>query len=495
MKAVVVSNAAHTLSYSLIALQEMNLAHNYPIIFWNTACLIVDSAGIVYDDDEDADEVSEQDNTQEQEEVENQDVEEWEGEVVSEENKQLEKKKKKIKTVDYGKVATAIGNFKKFGISIAPPDINSSSFTFTPVVETNTILYGLRGITRVSTDLVKTIMEQRPFNSLEDFLSRVKVDCVSMVNLIKCGAFDSVENKSREQIMDVYIAKISDHKDKVSLQNLAELFQLNIIPADFNKQKALFSFNKYLKASKQGNYYMPDEKAMTYLNRHGCVDLLEDGVRLPCKSWDKVYAKQMSPLRDYIKEHSDTIANELNQRYLKATKEKYAQGNISKWEMESLSFYSHPHELTYCKRIFDDFFKMPEESIIEKTFTTKDGREIPIYRLYSIGGTVIDKNKLKNTITLLAKEGVVTIRVPKSMFATYDRQISFVKKDGKKVVAEKSWFSRGTLLIVQGYRRGQDFVPKAYKNSSLPAFSRIDNVTSSGHAEIQYERLEVEDEM
>ena len=46
MKVSVVCNAAHTLGYSLVALQEMNLAHKFPIIFWNTANLIVDSAGV-----------------------------------------------------------------------------------------------------------------------------------------------------------------------------------------------------------------------------------------------------------------------------------------------------------------------------------------------------------------------------------------------------------------------------------------------------------------
>ena len=39
-------NAAHTLAYSIVALQEMNLAFKYPIIFWNTANLIVDSGAM-----------------------------------------------------------------------------------------------------------------------------------------------------------------------------------------------------------------------------------------------------------------------------------------------------------------------------------------------------------------------------------------------------------------------------------------------------------------
>lgn len=38
-------NASHTHAYSLIALQEMNLAYKYPIMFWNCACLISDAGG------------------------------------------------------------------------------------------------------------------------------------------------------------------------------------------------------------------------------------------------------------------------------------------------------------------------------------------------------------------------------------------------------------------------------------------------------------------
>jgi DNA polymerase-3 subunit alpha len=38
-------NLSHTLAYSLIALQEMNLAYRYPIMFWNCACLISDAGG------------------------------------------------------------------------------------------------------------------------------------------------------------------------------------------------------------------------------------------------------------------------------------------------------------------------------------------------------------------------------------------------------------------------------------------------------------------
>ena len=43
----------HTVGYSTIAVQELNLAFKYPDIYWNTACLIVDSAGIEEEDEDD----------------------------------------------------------------------------------------------------------------------------------------------------------------------------------------------------------------------------------------------------------------------------------------------------------------------------------------------------------------------------------------------------------------------------------------------------------
>ena len=38
-------NSAHTLAYSIVGLQEANLAYHYPVIYWNTANLISDSGG------------------------------------------------------------------------------------------------------------------------------------------------------------------------------------------------------------------------------------------------------------------------------------------------------------------------------------------------------------------------------------------------------------------------------------------------------------------
>ena len=54
--------------------------------------------------------------------------------------------KKKNKSVNYGKISTAIGETQKKGIPVLPPDINRSSLIFTPDLERNSIVYGLKGM-------------------------------------------------------------------------------------------------------------------------------------------------------------------------------------------------------------------------------------------------------------------------------------------------------------------------------------------------------------
>ena len=105
----------------------------------------------------------------------------------------------------------------------------------------------------------------------------------------------------------------------------------------------------------------------------------------------------------------------LNQALYQEMFDKYASGSVSHWEMDSVSFYSHEHELIKSQRLYDDFFKLPEEPEVDYTFTSKDGNEIKMYKLRRIIGTVIDKNKMKNTVTLLTPTGVVNVKVYKNL--------------------------------------------------------------------------------
>ena len=483
-------NAAHTYSYSMIALQEMNLARFYPIIFWNTANLIVDSGGIQTEEVEDEDEGLD---VEPEAEEDDEDEEEWEEENEVTEGEKEDKKKEKTKSVDYGKVASAIGRFSSYGIKVSPPNINDSSYSFTPVVERNEILYGLRGITRLSTSTIKEIMEMRPFDSIEDFLERVKVNKIQMSNLIKCGAFDELVRLPREEIMARYIDMIADKKQRLTLQNMQMLINYNLIPEEMNFGKKVFLFNKFLKQQKKVEYYQLNESAINFIADNFSVDILRNGTELSAAKWDLIYQRAMDPTRNYIKEHKDEMLKALNDALYKEMFDKYALGSVSHWEMEAVSFYSHPHELADSQYLYDDFFRLSEEPEIDYSFIGKDGNEVRIYSLKKIIGTVIDKSKMKNTVTLLTPSGVVNVKIYKNQYAGFDKQLSERGADGRKHVKEKSWFSRGTLLMVQGIRRGQDFIPKKRKDSFYPIISKIVGIHDDGTLEFQTERVAIEE--
>ena len=189
-------NKSHTLAYSLIALQEMNLAYRYPIIFWNCACLINDAGGNEVEEDEESEveevEINWENNIEDfnLDEDDDDDDDEDEEEVVS-------KKKKKQKKINYGKISTAIGKMKMEGINVSPPDINYSVFTFSPDPQKNLIRYGLSGITGMGDDAIKAIIANRPYNSLDDLISKVKLKKPQIINLIKAGAFDEFGDSFR----------------------------------------------------------------------------------------------------------------------------------------------------------------------------------------------------------------------------------------------------------------------------------------------------------
>ena len=151
------------------------------------------------------------------------------------------------------KIATAIGKIKQSGVDVAPPDINKSTYTFSPDVESNTIRYGLSGITKVGEELVKSIMEGRPYTSLNDFTSRIRVSKPQMVNLIKSGAFDCFGD--RISVMREYIDSVSDTKKRITLQNMKMLIDFGLIPDEYDLERRVYNFNKYIKKLKLDNEF------------------------------------------------------------------------------------------------------------------------------------------------------------------------------------------------------------------------------------------------
>lgn len=484
----------HAFGYSLIALQEMNLAYHYPSVFWNCANLIVDSAGIdendefinLIDDFDPATENIEEDNSDDDDDE----------EMTKEEKEEI---KKQNKTVNYGKIASAIGKMMARGINVVLPDINKSEFTFTPDIENNSILFGIKGISRINNTIAKDIIDNRPYKNLDDFLNKVKINKIPTINLIKAGCFDGLENKDRIEIMNSYIDKISDKKKRLTLQNMQMLIREDCIPKEFINQVHVFNFNKYLKNFKDSINYILDERAMNFYEKKYDMDLIGQDEKgnfvIKQLDWDKIYKKEMADIKEELKTNEE-ILNNLNNKLFKGVWDKYAQGSISKWEMDSVSFYYHAHELAQIDKErygIVDYETLGEEPEVETVWTTKEGKEIPIFKLNRICGTVIDKNKTKNIVMLLTDTGVVSLKIYRAQFSKYDKQISVKdEQTGKKTIIERSWFKRGNKLMIAGIRRGDNFVPKVYKNNKQFEFpiELITDIDDCGLVTVAGERAE-----
>lgn len=479
----------------------MNLAYKYPIMFWNCACLINDSGGTEDEDEDDEAEIETEtpeeiyvnemeefspDDSEEDIEDSYDEDEDCDGYPVEVCKMKDGKKKKKTKTTNYGKISTAIGKMKSSGIDVATPDINFSSYTFSPDVNNNVVRYGLSGITRIGEDLIKEIINKRPYTSLSDFLSKVKINKPQMINLIKAGAFDSFGD--RVQIMHEYINTISDTKKRITLQNLNMLIDFGLIPDEFDLERRVFKFNKYLKKFKDGDYYILNNIAFGFYSNNFDLDNLEtdenaeSGFKIRQLKWDNIYQHHMNIIRPFVQKNNADLLSAVNNKLTEELWNKYCLGSISKWEMDSVSYYSHEHELAHFNgEPYEvvDFGLIPENPVVDRVIPIK-GKLVPILKLYRIAGTVLDRDKAKKTVTLLTTDGVVTVKIYGNQFADYDKQISERGADGKKHVIRKSEFSRGNKIIITGVRDGDFFRGKKYKNTPYHLLETIESIDDNG---------------
>ena len=472
----------HSLPYSFVGIQTIYLAINFNPIYWDTACLIVNSGSLEDNSEEEIVDIYE---------PEAQDLSEG---VVFIDLPDKKEKIRKTSSTDYGKVAKAIGDIRGAGIKVSLININRSDFGFSPDVENNQILFGLKGLLNVGDELVMNIIEKRPYISPRDFINKVKPTKQAMISLIKSGAFD--EMLERKMCMAWYIWETCDKKKRLTLQNMPGLIRYGLLPEDTDEQimaRRVFEFNRYLKAvcksAEMPGMYKLDERAINFLmeleeEKHIQYDGA-NGYYLSEKIWDKsVYQPWMDVFRKWIAANKDEILNNLNSTIFKEDWDKYAKnGNISAWEMEVLCFYYHDHELSNVNKEkygFVNFFELPEDPIVEKTFPTKNGGQGKMFKLFKICGTCIAKNKVKSTVTLLTTDGVVEVKFRKEYFSLFDKQISERDSDGTKHVVEKSWFNRGSMIIVQGYRSGDNFIPKKYATTGGHQLYKIEEIKSNG---------------
>lgn len=148
----------HSLAYSSIGYQSAVLSTLWNPIYWNTACLVVNSGSL---EETSAEVVSiyEKEDTEEYIYI---DLPDRKGKI-------------KEKTTDYAKVAKAIGDITKRDIKVSLIDINSSDYGFKPDVKNNAILFGMKALNGVGSDVIDTIIEHRPYTSFKDFLNKCPI--------------------------------------------------------------------------------------------------------------------------------------------------------------------------------------------------------------------------------------------------------------------------------------------------------------------------------
>lgn len=460
----------HSYSYSVIALQELNLNYFYPSVYWNTACLTVESAS-----DEDND---------------------------------------RAKNTNYGKIAKSIYKMKKFGVDVLPPDINKSEISFTPIEETNEILFGLGGIAKVNPSIAQQIIDNRPYINFDDFYNKnsYKGSLITksiMINLIKSGAFSSLNGSNPIPIMKWLCVYANPRKENLTMSNIDNAISLKInLPNDLVRA---YRFKKYViskqffycndaKFKSKKHYILEPKFARPYFEEKYIDKLKEevdyyyvdDNLIVVDKSLEKVMKDEMNQLKEVLKNQEiiDDYNKKLWQReYINMVKVE----DVNKWSFDSISFYANgKHELDgvnledYNVSKFSD---LPEEpQFIEKSNGKRKWKQYDISR---ICGTVLDRNDNNHLVDILTPDNeVVTVKFNGGQYAHYKQTIEI---DGIK---DTNWVSRGTMLMISGYKRGEDnFIAKKYKNTIFQhTVTKIESINEDKTLSLRLERLSEENE-
>lgn len=472
-------NASHCLAYSIVGLQELNLAYKYNILYWNTANLIVDSGA--YNE-------SSNDST------------------------------------NYGKIGTAIANIQKEGVKISFPLINSAGFSFEPDIVNQQIIFGLKGMNGINTEIAQKIVEMRPYTSIEDFCEKLIdtkiIKNAQMIKLIKGGCFTELHNKNRRVTMEWYIQNyLYEPIQKLTLAQLGKMKEKHIIPPEHKKAVQMLSLKSYIlddeglyklyidpdkKPLKRGyhdRWFLLDDNAQKYYRdffTEDCVvDVIDGYYVVSEKKIEKEAKSLLSGLRAWFTS-ADAI-NKYNWNTELELWEKHAAGSEAKWSMETLCYYDGEHELEHINETeygIVNFFDLPEEP---ETYSWQNRKvagkwkRVPKYKIVRVAGTVLHADNQHHTVSLLTKYGPCLVKLSKGHYSFYSKRISQINEDnGKKNVLEDSWLTRGNLLLISGIRRDDQFWPMVYNDTIYKhTINLIKKVNADGTLDLQVERTKV----
>lgn len=473
-------NASHALAYSICGLQCLNLCWKFPIIYWNTACLIVDSGSLEENEDN--------------------------------------------KGTKMDKIAVAITNMQKSGITIELPLINEAGFGFVPDVQNNRIIYSLKAISGVGEDAARAIIQNRPYISMDDFYERMLdtklIKPMQMIQLIKAGSFTVLHDFDRTLTMLDYIEKyMVNVKYQLTFANLKNIVSYGLIEDEHMKElarvpafmdyvlhktricKVIETTNTKRKLPKCGyfdRWLSLDEISQPFFKEIFSEDSIVGVAGEYYVVSEKAFLKECEKLKDELSQwfNQPEVVARYNQKAIDAVYQEKAPGTVSAWEMNALNYYYGKHELANVQNDLygiEDFYSMPEDPMPYDYYPRWiNGKKtwIPKNRITRIVGTVVGCNNDKHFIVLLTTTGIVNVKFSKGHYVFYNKKISsYDSETDKKTALESSWFKRGSKLIVCGYRNGFNF--RAYRYSDTiytHIVSQIVEINSDGTLLLKTER-------
>lgn len=476
----------HDIGYSVEAIQEANLVTYYNPIFWECACLSVNAgaASTSMDKDYDIDYLEEEDEEE---------CEDYSG-----------KKEDKSLTPDYGKISKAIARAQLRGIKVAPPNVQMAEKDFVPDAKNNRILFSLIAVTSVNPELASRIIAARttqPFTSLQDFITRINPTKVQMINMIKAGCFDEFYQRemtnmigatshsapqqpevNRAHIMGDYVSYLANQsvsrKEKLTMANFEKLVSYDLLPASHEISRRVWRYKKFMEEhcydKENKRFLLTAQNTLKFFNEYYAdnltlgkdYDTIPSGYAVKKAAFTRVTNKYMDDLKVWLAsdEACDLFYRAEKQKAFNDVWDKYCTGSVSHWEMQSLHYYYHEHELAHVNtsryRIVD-FDSLPEAPTVLGTKKGRDGQDIPVYDVKAICGTVINSDNNKHIVTLLTHNGkVVDVKFYAGSYIYYNKVLSTIDEKGTKHRIEGSWFERNTLLLISGVRRELSFLPK-----------------------------------
>ena len=396
----------HVVAYTLVLMVEMNIAYKYGLGYWKTACLNINSG--------------------------------LEGNLT--------------KGTDYAEVSIAVNSMSD---DIILPDINKSQLKFT--AQNGKVLYGLKPILGLDTNTLDAIIENRPFKSLKDYYEKMVdtklTSTKKTISLIKSGAMDSLEELDRRHIMAKLVKLEIPQKEKVTMSQLD--YYRDIIPDKYNKLLALHDFRSRIKG--RNKEPMNEEIEKIFIQNYSKhVDYtLEDELVIDIKSFEKYYNKEIKPLKEEIKKPQ--YAKEFTKKKRQEYWVKECQGTIPEWEIDTILFNSDEFVI--------DTDKVAEKHDISEfkqlknlPYLKTNSRGFKEYEISAITGVVVGYVNQKKLVYILTKDsGVITAKLTRRMYTKYQEETE----------NEKSWWERGTKLVLLGYKNGEAFNVKGnniYRN-------------------------------